>query len=185
MSDTAGFGEMLDNIVMAVILCIGLIYFMFATVVFGDLQPKCTEPILGTGWTAIQVMGIIMFGVGLSYFLCTLSRGSCYISGRGVSLKTYAIIFFLVNSVTLIFSAMMYSKYKKFNDTEKELCGATDGKHQTYIVFVLMISVISIIGSIYIISTSIIEANKSVEQQELLNTASTSSTSYSDIPQQV
>lgn len=177
MSSDATYSQTLDTVIMYSTLAFGIIYFGFATTVFSDYEPKCPEPLIGTGWTVIQVLGLCMFGLGLSYIICTLSRSTCYMSGTTIAPVSYAVMYFILNLIIFIFAIIIFIKYKSLSEkndkniNEVEVCGNTDNNHKRYVVVVLVVSIIIILVCLYVIANHFIQVSREEESAQLLQQA--------------
>jgi hypothetical protein len=116
--------QKLDNIAVIFMIILGIIFFTLSITVFKTLDNNCPSKTVKTGWIFIQVFGLSMVMLGVSFFICTLrSSASCY---SGVSDTRSAEFYFATFGVlALVIFGMAISivaEYDKLSSDDKGVC---------------------------------------------------------------
>lgn len=116
--------QKLDNIAVIFMIILGIIFFILSVSVFKTLDNNCISKAVKTGWIFIQVFGVSMVMLGISFFICTLrSSASCY---SGVSdtrsAEFYFATFGILALVIFGMSISIVAEYDKLSSDDKDIC---------------------------------------------------------------
>ena len=138
------YQQKVDSIAIFVMGILGMVFVLFSTGAFKNLEADCPSATFRNSWTAIQVIGFCMVVACIGFFLCTL-RGSCYDANITRAADIYFIVFGLFSMFLVGICSASLKAYDSLSDKEKKDCDSGN-TNKNYMVVIIALSVISLLA---------------------------------------
>lgn len=139
-----------DRLFITTLGVIGALLFGLTVWAVGSVPSNCSSTAINGSFTFLMVLGAVCVTLSITYWLCHTKGGECYASGIGDTVsEMYMYIAMIISSLTMIFSAIIFTTVMKDKDCLKDSKGKVTSAGQTILMvsgFILGISVLSLIG---------------------------------------